>query len=91
MKKMPYLIKQKLRQYANIQYKAKVLQREVEQMIEDYGVPIENLIAMAKISCYSDEPQTEALAFLNNGECDNIDETISQIEEVFLYFVNKRY
>ena len=89
MERMPYKIKQKLRQYANIQNKAKLLQKEVEDMIEEYDVPIENLIAMAKVSCYNDEPQTEALAFLNNGECDNIEETIKEIENVFLYFVNR--
>lgn len=89
MERMPYKIKQKLRQYANVQNKAKLLQREVENMIEKYNVQIENLIAMAKISCNNDEPQTEALAFLNNGECDNIEETIEEIENVFLYFANK--
>lgn len=85
---MPYKIKQKLRQYANIQEKAKNIQREVESMIEDYGVPIENLIACGDTSWNNEEPQTEALAFLNNGECDNVEETIKDIEYVFLWFVN---
>lgn len=89
MNKMPYQIKQKIRQYANIQYKAKMLQKEVEDMIESYGVPIDNLIAMANKTYSDDEPETEALAFLNNGECSDIEGTISQIEKVFLYFVNK--
>ena len=88
MKNMPYEIKKKLRQYANIQNKAKYIQRELEEMIESYGVPIENLIACATRD--SDEPQTEALAFLNNGECDDVNETINQIEEVFLWFVNRK-
>lgn len=88
MKKMPYKIKQKLRQYANIQYKAKLLQREVEHMIEEYEVPIENLIADADI--YNNEPQTEALAYLHNGECGNIEQSIKEIEDVFLYFVNNK-
>ena len=50
MKRMPYKIKEKLRQYANIQTRAKYIQRELENMIEDYGVPIENLIADVDLS-----------------------------------------
>lgn len=86
---MPYKIKKKIRQYANIQNKAKYLQRELEEMIESYGVPIENLIACADGTWDNDEPQTEALAYLNNGECDDVDGTIEQIEEVFLWFANR--
>ena len=88
MKQMPYKIKQKLRQYANIQNKAKLLQREVENMIEEYNIPIENLIAMGNPLDF-ETPQTEALAFLHNGECDDIEGTIKEIEKVFLYFVNR--
>ena len=87
MKAMPYKIKQKLRQYAKIQEKAKNIQREVENMIEEYGVPIENLIACGDTG-WDTPPQTEALAFLNNGECDDIEGTIKEIEDIFLYFVN---
>ena len=87
MKKMPYEIKQKLRQYANLQMKVAKMAKEIDEMIEGYGVPIENLIAMGNV--YSDEPQTEALAFLHNCECDDIEGTIKEIEEVFLYFANK--
>lgn len=87
MKAMPYKIKQKLRQYAKVQEKAKNLQREVENMIEEYGVPIENLIACGSTR-WDAAPQTEALAFLNNGECDDIEGTIKEIEDIFLYFVN---
>lgn len=89
MKAMPHTIKQKLRQYANIQRKATLLSQEIEEMISDYGVPIDNLIAMAKIPSDSDEPQTEGLAFLHNGECDDIEGTIKDFEKVFLYFVNQ--
>lgn len=88
MKHMPYKIKQKLRQYANAQIKASQLASEIDSMIEGYGVPIENLIAMGDTSWDNDEPQTEALAFLHNGECGDIEETIKDIEEVFLWFAN---
>lgn len=90
MKRMPYEIKQKLRQYANVQIKASQLAREIDEMIESYGVPVENLIAMGNNTWDSEEPQTEALAFLHNGECDNIEDTISEIEKVFLWFVNNK-
>lgn len=88
MNRMPYEIKQKLRQYAKVQIKAYKLAREIDTMIEKYGVPVENLIACADV--YSEEPQTEALAFLHNGECGGIEQTISDIEEVFLWFVNNK-
>lgn len=89
MKNMPYKIKKKIRQYADIQNKAKYIQKELVEMIESYGVPIDNLIACGDWTKGNDGPQTEALAFLNNGECDDIDGSIKQIEEVFLWFVNK--
>lgn len=82
---MPYDIKKKLRQYANVQAKASKLSRELDDMFEKYGVPVDNLCAMGD----NTELQTEALAFLHNGECNNIEETISLIEEVFLHFANK--
>lgn len=36
----------------------------------------------------NDELQTEALAFVLNAE-GNVDDNISEIEQVFLYYVNK--
>lgn len=86
MKHMPYEIKQKLRQYANAQIKIRNLAAEIDMMIESYGVPLDNLLALSDI--YGDEPQTEALAYLHNGECEDLEETIKEIEEVFLYFAN---
>ena len=86
MKHMPYEIKQKLRRYANSQIKIRNLALEIDRMIESYGVPLDNLMALADI--YSDEPQTEALAYLHNGECEDLEETIKEIEKVFLYFAN---
>lgn len=87
MKAMPYKIKQKLRQYAKIQMKSTEILGEIVEMIEYYGVPEENLVACA--DPYEETPQTEGLAFLNNGECDDIEGTISEIEKVFLYFANR--
>lgn len=89
MKSMPYEIKQKLRQYARVQIKAKQLSKELGEMFDNYGVPEDNLVACADISWNSDEPQTEGLAFLHNGECSDIEETIREIEKVFLYFAKK--
>lgn len=89
MKAMPYEIKQKLRQYAKIQTKAKELSQEIGDMLESYGVPEDNLIALGNTSWDCEEPQTEGLAFLHNGECSDLEETIKDIERVFLYFVNR--
>ena len=86
MKHMPYEIKQKLRQYAKVQTKARKLSGEVCKMIESYGVPIDNLTAQDDI--YSGRPQTEALAYLHNAECEDLEETIEEIERIFLYFAN---
>ena len=86
MKKMPYKIKEKLRQYAKVQMKVSKLAREIDEMIEAYDVPVDNLMACGDGS----EPQTEALAFLHNGECDDVEGAIEAIEEVFLYFANNR-
>ena len=85
MRKMPYEIKQKLRQYAKLQSKVADMAREIDDMFDSYNVPVDNLLACGD----GIEPQTEALAFLHNSECDNIEETITEIEEVFLYFANK--
>ncbi len=88
-KSMPYVIKQKLRQYARIQTKAFRLSKEIGEMFESYGVPEENLIALGNTSWDCEEPQTEGLAFLHNGECGDLEETIKDIERVFLFFANK--
>lgn len=37
----------------------------------------------------NEKVQTDALAFLNNGECDNVEEAIEDIEKIFLYYANK--
>lgn len=81
---MPYALKQKLRQYDKYNQKARELHYEIVQELNKYGVPYDNLTAMAQHG----EFQTEGLAYINNGE-GNIEDNISEIEEVFLYFVNK--
>lgn len=86
MRQMPYEIKKKLRQYANAQVRASKILREIMELFGRYGVPEENLTACA--NPYGKEPQTEGLAFLNNGECDDVEGTIEEIEKVFLWFVN---
>ncbi|MGG1147001.1 hypothetical protein [Bacillus wiedmannii] len=86
IKAIPYALKQKLRQFDKYNNKAKELQSEISTMIDDYGVPYDNLVANS--DPYSDEPQTEALAYINNAEGD-IEANIKEMEEVFLYFVNK--
>lgn len=84
MKKMPYDLKQKLRQYDSLQRKSTNIHSEIVNKLEEYGVPYENLTALDD----GNEPSTEALAFINNCEGE-IEGNIREIEEVFLYFVHK--
>ncbi|UIJ65381.1 hypothetical protein LW858_20895 [Bacillus cereus] len=84
MKTIPYELKQKLRQFDKYNSKAKDLHPEIITMIDEYEVPYDNLVANGD----GTEPQTEALAYINNAE-GNIEENIKEMEEVFLYFVNK--
>ncbi|HFK1781661.1 TPA: hypothetical protein ACGXP4_000644 [Bacillus cereus] len=84
MKTIPYVLKQKLRQFDKYNSKAKDLHLEIITMIDECGVPYDNLVANGD----GTEPQTEALAYINNAE-GNIEENIKEMEEVFLYFANK--
>lgn len=91
MNKMPSKIKEKARQYNKAVLKAASLAKELEDMIEEYDVPVDNLIALGSI--YGEEPQTEALAFIHNGECTTdsaLESAIDQMEEVFVWFVNNK-
>lgn len=87
MKKMPYEIKQEIRCYAKLQMRAYEKYRRIQKLIEEYDVPVDNLLACGDTS-FDAPPQTEALAFINNCECDDIEGSIKEIEEVFLWFVN---
>ncbi|MEB9379125.1 hypothetical protein P4J09_13840 [Bacillus cereus] len=84
MKTIPYVLKQKLRQFDKHNSKAKELHREIAMIIDECGVPYDNLVALGDDT----EPQTEALAYINNAE-GNIEENIKEMEEVFLHFANK--
>ncbi|WP_168898350.1 hypothetical protein [Bacillus sp. ISTL8] len=64
LKAMPYTLKQKLRQLDKYSKRISTLNQEIMDMVEEYGVPYDNLVATAS----HDEIQTEALAFINNAE-----------------------
>lgn len=83
MKEMPKSLKNEIRKLQKAYEKAKYLELKVNTDIESYGVDPEFLNAI-KI----DDRNTEALAFVTNAEGD-IEDNISEIEEVFLYHVNK--
>jgi len=87
MKQMPVKIKNKLRQIQATIEKAKMLERELTNMFEEYDIDISVLDATGD-NKYSSEPSTEALAFISNGE-GYVEDNIKEIEEVFLYYVNK--
>ncbi len=86
VKRMPSALKQKLRQYDKALNKANSLHSEIVRELEKYNVPYDNLTANSYR--WNEEPRTEALAFINNNE-GNIEDNIDEIEDVFLYFVNK--
>lgn len=86
MKKMPAPLKQKIRQYAKANEKARRLHEEIVQILHEYDVPYDNLVSTNQDG---DEPYTEALAFINNAEGD-IEEDIHEIEKVFVYFAKIR-
>lgn len=88
---MPKEVKAKLREYARAQQKASDLHRWLFTRFAMDGVPYENLTATTGERLIADEkePVTEGLAFINNCEIDNLNETIKSIENVYLYFVNK--
>jgi hypothetical protein len=88
MNEMPKSIKRKLIQYAKANYKAKKKHDELVKIFEKHKVPYENLVFTEK-DYSSEESITEALAFINKCELDDIQNTIEEIEKVFLYFVNK--
>lgn len=87
MKQMPIKIKNKLRQMGLAAGKVKTYECEVVDIFEEYGIDISKLDA-TRSDIYSNEPSTEAFAFISNAE-GNIEEDIKEIEEVFLYYVNK--
>ena len=87
MKSMPFDIKQKLRQYARANNRARTLHEEIVDIMRNYSVPYDNLVATSEFGTFAEKDTTEALAFINNCEGD-IEENITEIEEVFLLFVN---
>jgi len=84
MKDMPQLIKRKLRKLQKLNREAQQLDNEINELFKDYGVDTDNLCAVGE-----GELQTEAFAFISNSEGD-VEDNISEIEKVFLYYVNKQ-
>lgn len=86
MKQMPKKIKDKLVKLRKTEETVRALSGEIEEMFEEYGVNTEYLRALK--DCDSGAFQTEALTFIETCE-GSIEENIADIEEVFLYYVNK--
>ena len=83
MEKLPRELRTKLNKLHNLNAQSKELTNEISQLIASYGVDIEYLTGMK-----SDGMSTEALTTIYYGE-GSADENISEIEDVFLYHVNK--
>jgi hypothetical protein len=84
MKKMPEKLKNKIRKLQKACEDSARLTQEVYEMIEEYGINPDNFNA-----CGNGDVQTEALAFVTNAE-GIIEDNIEEIENVFLYYVNKK-
>ncbi len=87
MNKMPIEIKNKLRKLQMLFERASNLEREVCEIIEDYGVDLG--VLNGNCDPYLNRIYTEALAFITNAE-GNIEDNIMEVEKVFLYYVNKK-
>jgi len=83
MKQMPSTLKTKLRRLQDAYMKARILEKEINEIIESYGVDLDCLCA-----CNTDDMNTEALTYISYGEGD-VEDNIKSIEKVFLYYVNK--
>lgn len=90
MKKMPKSFENKLRRYNRLIIESVKIDRDIQEFLEKSNIPYEHLVATADPD--SEEPNTEALAFINNGECEkeeNLKDAIERIRQVYEYFVNK--
>lgn len=86
MDKMPLKLRNKLMQLAKARLKAQELDEELTVMLDSYGIDCERLNGCSYV-----QPCTEALAFIVNAESrdeEGINDSIDQIEEVFLHIVN---
>lgn len=87
IEKMPVELKRKLRKFNRLVVEASFLDAEIQADLKKARVPYDNLVAEA-----SSIPQTEALAYINNGECldkESLDQSIADIESVYLHFANQ--
>jgi hypothetical protein len=84
MKKMPVELKKLLRKKHMLNTESKEIGYKISELLEKYGIPEDALRADSDY-----EVSTEALTYIDYAEGlpeDNID----AIEEVFLYYVNKK-
>ena len=86
MDKMPLKVRNKLMQLAKAHIKARELDEELTVLLDEYGVDVGRFNACSYI-----QPYTEALAWIVNAESrdeEGINDSIDEIEEVFLHIVN---
>lgn len=85
MNKMPYEIKQKLRQLANNRLRGSKISRELDLLFRKHRLDSEDVDRFCAISDIA--PNTEALAYIENAE-GNTEDSINRIEEVFLHIID---
>lgn len=86
MKKMPYELKNKIRQLQKAIEKTNLLTGEIHNILEnDYGLNIDLFYANGNVGV---DEQTEALSSVIYAEGD-VEENINSIEKIFLKQVNQ--
>lgn len=89
MNKMPYKIKEKLRQLQKAVEKVSSIQYELTEMFEKHDMDIDLFTALADVRV---NERTEALSYILNDECNDVsvEQAIDEIEEVFLIHVKRK-
>lgn len=86
MKRMPMIIKNKLRQLDRASRSCKKINNELMDLFRRYDIDIDYLMTTNE-DIYSDNPSTEALTNIDYGEGD-LELSIEEIEKVFLFQIN---
>lgn len=83
MKKMPVSIKHKLRRLQKVSRESKDIMQSLKKDFEKFNLDLDDFSSQGK-----GDYQTEALTFITYAEGD-IEDNIEEIEDVFLYYINK--
>lgn len=82
MEKMPYIYKRKLRKLNRVIKEAQTLQDEISGLLTEDRLEVDLFLATSN---ESSDRETEALAYILNGECneESIEDVIDQFEKIY--------